>query len=134
MAEGLGLSQYEGVFLENEVEADILPDLTESDLEKTGLPLGPGKRLLKNRGEAGGSPIATSSHFRPLCAPTAQARLFDNLGDCASQRNELRSTWEGPSGLPRRQGAPSLAMQSAFDEFDKRSAAAIANGIWGFPL
>ena len=36
--------------------------------------------------------------------------------------------------IPAPQGAHSLAMQSVFDEFDKRSAAAIANGIWGFPL
>jgi len=43
----LGLGQYEAVFRENEVEADVLPDLTEADLEKIGLPLGPRKRILK---------------------------------------------------------------------------------------
>jgi hypothetical protein len=44
---GLGLGQYEAVFRENEIEADVLSDLTELDLEKLGLPLGPRKRLLK---------------------------------------------------------------------------------------
>jgi class 3 adenylate cyclase/predicted ATPase len=44
---GLGLAQYESVFRENEIEADVLPELTEADLEKLGLPLGPRKRLLK---------------------------------------------------------------------------------------
>jgi len=43
----LGLGQYEAVFQQNEVEADVLPDLTEADLEKIGLPLGPRKRILK---------------------------------------------------------------------------------------
>src|SRR5271167_3298 len=43
----LGLGQYEAVFQQNEVEADVLPELTETDLEKIGLPLGPRKRILK---------------------------------------------------------------------------------------
>jgi class 3 adenylate cyclase/tetratricopeptide (TPR) repeat protein len=44
---GLGLGQYEGKFRESEIEADVLPDLTEADLEQLGLPLGPRKRILK---------------------------------------------------------------------------------------
>jgi class 3 adenylate cyclase/tetratricopeptide (TPR) repeat protein len=43
----LRLGQYEEVFRENEVEADVLPDLTEVDLEKLGLSLGARKRFLK---------------------------------------------------------------------------------------
>jgi class 3 adenylate cyclase/predicted ATPase len=43
----LGLGQYEGVFRANEIEADVLPDLSEADLEGLGLPLGPRKRILK---------------------------------------------------------------------------------------
>jgi class 3 adenylate cyclase/predicted ATPase len=52
---GLGLGQYQGTFRESEIEADVLPELTEADLEKLGLPLGPRKRILKaiaNLGEA----------------------------------------------------------------------------------
>ncbi len=52
---GLGLGQYEGAFRESEIEADVLPELTEVDLEKLGLPLGPRKRILKaiaNLGDA----------------------------------------------------------------------------------
>ena len=44
---GLGLGQYEALFRENEIDADVLSDLTELDLEKLGLPLGHRKRLLK---------------------------------------------------------------------------------------
>src|SRR5499427_4142094 len=43
----LGLGQYEAVFRANEIDADILPELTEVDLEKLGVPLGHRKRLLR---------------------------------------------------------------------------------------
>jgi class 3 adenylate cyclase len=44
---GLGLERYERAFRDAEVTADVLPDLTEADLEKLGLPLGPRKKLLR---------------------------------------------------------------------------------------
>ncbi|MGH6921392.1 MAG: SAM domain-containing protein, partial [Geminicoccaceae bacterium] len=43
----LGLERYEQAFRESEIDWEVLPDLTESDLEKLGLPLGPRKTLLK---------------------------------------------------------------------------------------
>ncbi len=43
---GLGLGQYETSFRENGVDAEVLPDLTDADLEKLG-DLGHRKRLLK---------------------------------------------------------------------------------------
>src|SRR6266404_5657153 len=43
----LGLGQYEATFRESEIEADVLPELTEADLEKLGIPLGSRKRILK---------------------------------------------------------------------------------------
>src|SRR5215472_14720672 len=44
---GLGLGQYEALFRANEIDADILPELTEIDLEKLGVPLWHRKRLLR---------------------------------------------------------------------------------------
>ena len=41
------LGQYRALFEENRIEFDVLPDLTEQDLEKLGIPLGDRKRLLK---------------------------------------------------------------------------------------
>jgi class 3 adenylate cyclase/tetratricopeptide (TPR) repeat protein len=52
---GLRLGQYEDVFRENEVEADVLQDLTEVDLEKLGLPLGARKRVLNAIADLGGA-------------------------------------------------------------------------------
>ncbi len=44
---GLGLGQYETTFQENGIDAEVLPDLTDSDLEKLGVLMGHRKRLLK---------------------------------------------------------------------------------------
>jgi hypothetical protein len=43
----LGLEQYEQVFRENEIDAEVLPELTEAHLVTLGLPLGPRLKLLK---------------------------------------------------------------------------------------
>ena len=34
-------------FRENEIDAEVLPEITDADLEKLGVPLGHRKRLLK---------------------------------------------------------------------------------------
>ena len=43
----LGLERYEPAFRESEIDFEVLPELTESDLETLGLPLGPRRKLLK---------------------------------------------------------------------------------------
>src|SRR5271163_2276544 len=43
----LGLGQHEALFRENEIDAEVLSELTDGDLEKIGVPLGHRKRLLK---------------------------------------------------------------------------------------
>jgi hypothetical protein len=44
---GLGLGQYEATLRDNEIDGAVLPDLTDGDLEKLGMPMGDRKRLLK---------------------------------------------------------------------------------------
>ncbi|HEX3414020.1 MAG TPA: AAA family ATPase, partial [Stellaceae bacterium] len=44
---GLGLAQYEPIFRENAIDAEVLPELTEADLEKLGVVLGHRKRMLR---------------------------------------------------------------------------------------
>ena len=46
----LELEQYEPAFRENEIDADVLPGLTEAHLERVGLSLGQRLKLLA-RGE-----------------------------------------------------------------------------------
>src|SRR5262249_13997408 len=43
----LGLDQYEDLFREHEIEADILPELTDQHLKDLGVPLGHRLRLLR---------------------------------------------------------------------------------------
>ena len=63
---GLGLGQYEATFRDSEVDAEVLLELTDADLEKLGMPLGHRKRLLKaigalNMRAAGSKPPATAA-------------------------------------------------------------------------
>jgi class 3 adenylate cyclase/predicted ATPase len=44
---GLGLSQYETLFRRNDIDAEVLSELTDGDLEKFGVSFGHRKRLLK---------------------------------------------------------------------------------------
>jgi class 3 adenylate cyclase/predicted ATPase len=44
---GLGFGRYAQIFAENAIGADVLSDLSETDLEKLDIPLGDRKRLLK---------------------------------------------------------------------------------------
>jgi class 3 adenylate cyclase len=58
--------QYERLFRASEIDADILPELTEVDLEKLGVPLGHRKRLLRaisglNAAETSAAPSALPS-------------------------------------------------------------------------
>ena len=54
----IDLGQYEALFREHEIGADVLPDLVEADLEKIGVPLGHRKRLMRAIAalSAGGTP------------------------------------------------------------------------------
>jgi class 3 adenylate cyclase/predicted ATPase len=72
----VGLGQYEATFRANEIDADILPELTDSDLEKLGLPLGHRKRLLKA--------IASLS-----AAATAPPTTIPRTAADASERRQL---------------------------------------------
>jgi hypothetical protein len=68
----LGLERYEPTFRENEIDWEVLPELTEADLEKLGLLLGPRKKLLKAIAELSGQPIALS----PEAAPSPRRSIW----------------------------------------------------------
>ncbi|HEX2136934.1 MAG TPA: adenylate/guanylate cyclase domain-containing protein, partial [Microvirga sp.] len=44
---GLGLERYDQAFRDNDVDAEVLPELTDEHLRELGLPLGPRLKLLK---------------------------------------------------------------------------------------
>jgi class 3 adenylate cyclase/predicted ATPase len=66
----LGLGQYAASFVENAIDLDILPDLTDADFERLGVPLGHRKRIIRaissidtasGRSTAGSSPPPSRS-------------------------------------------------------------------------
>jgi class 3 adenylate cyclase/tetratricopeptide (TPR) repeat protein len=71
----IGLGQYAPVFIENAIDSDVLPDLTEGDLEKLGIPLGDRKRIIRA--------------IRTLLASSATASITSGVGE------------EAQSGKPR---------------------------------
>jgi len=70
--EGLGLGKYSATFAEAEIEFDVLPDLTDGELEKLGIPLGPRKRLLRAIASLGTGDSAPKTPHLPS-APHAEA-------------------------------------------------------------
>ena len=68
----LGLGQYADVFAEQQIDREVLSDLTEADFEKLGIPLGPRKKLLKAVSAL--QPSAPTSHSTPLEAGVAERR------------------------------------------------------------
>jgi class 3 adenylate cyclase/tetratricopeptide (TPR) repeat protein len=114
---GLGLGQYEGTFRDSEIEADVLSELTEADLEKLGLPLGPRKRILKAIANLDGAGTASSaaSLARPSPADAAERRqltvMFCDLAgstalsarlDPEEMRQVIRSYQDACSGVVAR--------------------------------
>jgi class 3 adenylate cyclase/ABC-type transport system involved in cytochrome c biogenesis ATPase subunit len=82
----LGLGQYEALFRASEIDADILPELTEIDLEKLGVPLGHRKRLLRAISGLGapGTLAGTLAETSAAPAATTAAKPQD-----AAERRQL---------------------------------------------
>ena len=68
---GLGLAQYEALFRENDIDTEVLAELTESDLTGLGVSLGHRKRLLKAIANLG----STETSAKPATSSPPQASL-----------------------------------------------------------
>ena len=64
----LGLEQYEGAFHANAVDADVLRDLTDKDLQKLGVLQGDRRKLLRAIAALDGA-FAPASAPRPTSLP-----------------------------------------------------------------
>src|SRR5262249_7077897 len=71
----LGLGRYEPAFIENAIDSDVLPELTEDDLKKLGIPLGDRKRLIKAIRAMVASPAAFVTSEVGEDAQSGQARV-----------------------------------------------------------
>jgi class 3 adenylate cyclase len=70
----LGLERFEAAFRENAIDADVLRDLTDQDLENLGLLLGDRRRLLRAIAALDGTSAAASSPV-PLPSPVTSGLL-----------------------------------------------------------
>jgi class 3 adenylate cyclase/tetratricopeptide (TPR) repeat protein len=86
--EGLGLGQLASTFADAAIDLDVLPEITEAELEKLGIPLGHRKRLMRaiaTLGEAlpRAEPRALAAEARPAAAsatrPEAERRQLTVL-------------------------------------------------------
>ena len=75
----LGLGQYEALFRENDIDAEVLGDLTDADLEKFDVSFGHRKRLLKA--------IATLASTETAAKPVAPVALQTSTD--AAERRQL---------------------------------------------
>jgi len=82
----LGLGQYGQTFRDNKIDADVLADLTDGDLEKLGIPLGDRKRLLKAIA-ASVAPEARPAQARPVAAAPASAPPTFAPADASAARS-----------------------------------------------
>src|SRR5215472_3938347 len=74
--EKIGLAQYADVFVKNDIVWEILPELSEQDLEKLGVSLGHRKKLIKAISEARSTSLQSSRRLVEAESParTANAR------------------------------------------------------------
>ena len=71
---GIGLGQYEDVFRKDEIDGSVLPDLTEGDFEKLGVPMGHRKRLLKAIASFGATEAAAQPESLTTSTDAAERR------------------------------------------------------------
>ncbi len=78
----LGLGQYEATFRENQIDADVLPDLTDQHLKDIGVSLGHRLRMLRAiRERAGDAPVKAQ--------PAALAARSESKPQDAAERRQL---------------------------------------------
>jgi hypothetical protein len=71
--DGIGLAQYATVFTENAIDLEILPDVTEADLEKLGVALGHRKRILRAIAALSAGRFTPAAGALPPAVPPSEA-------------------------------------------------------------
>ena len=77
---GLGLGRYQELFVEQAIDAGVLPELTDDDLKGLGIPLGDRKRLLRAIAQLSGVGGANATPADTEAAPTVDAMTATSVG------------------------------------------------------
>src|SRR6478672_1864788 len=68
----LGMSEYVQRFAENDIDIDVLGELTDQDFDRLGVSLGHRRRMLRAIRELGGSPIATATDHQASASTASE--------------------------------------------------------------
>ncbi|MEY2487197.1 MAG: hypothetical protein QOH39_2845 [Verrucomicrobiota bacterium] len=136
----LGLEQYAGVLADNDIDFDILSDLTESDLEKLGLSLGHRRKLLRALAAlhpAASQPqTASSAEAGPVATEKEAERrqvtvLFSDLVGSTALANEIDP--EDMSALIKRYQDVCAGAIARFDGFIAKFMGDGVLAYFGYP-
>jgi class 3 adenylate cyclase len=101
----LGMSEYTERFAEERIEIDVLPELTDQDLERLGIPLGHRRRMLRAIRDLGNVSVAVTASSTPV---TTEATRKDD-----AERRQLTLMFTDLVG--------STALSTKLDPEDMRS-------------
>jgi len=134
----LGLSQYEPLFRQNDIDAEVLSELTDGDLEKFGVSFGHRKRLLKAIAGLGPAEIAskpTSSAPKPSSSDAPERRQLTVMF-CDLVGSTALSTRFDPEDLREVIAAYHRAVDGVVARFDGFVAKYMGDGVlvyFGYP-
>jgi class 3 adenylate cyclase/tetratricopeptide (TPR) repeat protein len=131
----LGLEQYAGVLADNDIDFEVLSDLTESDLEKLGLSFGHRRKLLKAL--AALQPAPSQLEPPPAASETKEAErrqvtvLFSDLVGSTALANEIDP--EDMSALIKRYQDVCAGAIARFDGFIAKFMGDGVLAYFGYP-
>ena len=118
--QSLGLEQYEVAFHANAVDADVLRDLTDQDLQKLGVRLGHRRKLLRAIAALDGA-LAPASAPRPTPLPISPGAILAAAAAGASperQQGEDYSVSPSPPPSPMPSPERTTLWLAASDDSD----------------
>jgi class 3 adenylate cyclase len=130
----LGLERYAQTFRDNEIDADVLGDLTDGDFEKLGIPLGHRKKLLRAIARltfAEPQPAASSPSFPTPRAPEAERRQLTVLFCDLVGSTELAARLD-PEDLREVMGAYHRCTAVVIERFEGYVAKYLGDGVLAY--
>jgi class 3 adenylate cyclase/predicted ATPase len=137
--EEIGLAQYGDLFVKNDIDWEVLPDLTEQDLEKLGFSLGHRKKLIKaiqaSRAAPQSSTRSAETRLTSTATATAERRHLTVLL-CDLVGSTSLSTRLDPEDLGKILSEFQRCCDNAIRRYDGRIGRLMGDGVlayFGFP-
>lgn len=140
----IGLERYVEVFAQNDIELDILPDLSDADLEQLGVTLGDRRRLIRSIATLGqaatpvgpGTPELTAPSLAAIPGGEAERRLLTVLF-CDMVGSTALSARMDPEDVREIIGRYQMVCGEVIARFGGHIARYVGDGIlayFGYPL